>query len=235
MASSVARPRGVSVASFARWCAGLSAYDTKPSASGGSVVRCTLCRVSPVEWVLLDSPAFALCEPLALGRRMRDIRMKRLCRGEPATQPPGRSFVAHGFSRCSLPSGPAPTRYFRAHQLRHLPDVPEIVQRSLMQHLLRERDPEESLCIFRPGGARPPSEVMVGFIDDLREQFGVEPICRVFRWPRPRPSGTNPGSGIRRGARHGRNATKCCAQSSVASGTSTARCAGRGRSGGKWA
>src|SRR6185369_14017522 len=34
--------------------------------------------------------------------------------------------------------------------------------------------------IFRPGGARPPSEVMVAFIDDHRERFGVEPICAVL-------------------------------------------------------
>src|SRR4029453_14916493 len=34
--------------------------------------------------------------------------------------------------------------------------------------------------VFRKGGARPPSEVMVAFIDDHRERFGVEPICRVL-------------------------------------------------------
>ncbi len=32
---------------------------------------------------------------------------------------------------------------------------------------------------FRPGGARPPSEVMVGFIDDHRDVYGVESICTV--------------------------------------------------------
>src|SRR5438876_8625475 len=30
---------------------------------------------------------------------------------------------------------------------------------------------------FRPGGARPPTEVMVAFIDAEREAHGVEPIC----------------------------------------------------------
>ncbi|MBY6159222.1 IS3 family transposase [Pseudooceanicola nitratireducens] len=33
---------------------------------------------------------------------------------------------------------------------------------------------------FCDGGARPPVEVMVGFIDDHREAHGVEPICRVL-------------------------------------------------------
>ncbi|MBU2958961.1 IS3 family transposase [Paracoccus sp. 1_MG-2023] len=33
---------------------------------------------------------------------------------------------------------------------------------------------------FCDGGARPPVEVMVGFIDDQREAHGVEPICRVL-------------------------------------------------------
>ncbi|MEN8184625.1 MAG: IS3 family transposase [Myxococcota bacterium] len=31
---------------------------------------------------------------------------------------------------------------------------------------------------FGPGGARPPTEVMVSFIDEHREEHGVEPICR---------------------------------------------------------
>ena len=44
----------------------------------------------------------------------------------------------------------------------------------------RERDSEEGVCVFRPGGARPPSEVMVGFVDDHRDRFGVEPICAVL-------------------------------------------------------
>ncbi|MFV1979453.1 MAG: IS3 family transposase [Myxococcota bacterium] len=31
---------------------------------------------------------------------------------------------------------------------------------------------------FAPGGARPPTEVMVSLIDEQREEHGVEPICR---------------------------------------------------------
>ncbi|MEX2374333.1 MAG: IS3 family transposase [Dehalococcoidia bacterium] len=33
---------------------------------------------------------------------------------------------------------------------------------------------------FGPGGARPPTEVMVGFISDHRVEYGVEPICEVL-------------------------------------------------------
>jgi putative transposase len=44
----------------------------------------------------------------------------------------------------------------------------------------RERDPAAGIGVFREGGARPPSQVMVGFIDDHRETFGVEPICAVL-------------------------------------------------------
>src|SRR5439155_676513 len=40
-----------------------------------------------------------------------------------------------------------------------------------------ERDPAEGVRVFRPGGARPPTEVMVAFIDAEREAHGVEPIC----------------------------------------------------------
>ncbi|WP_408609192.1 IS3 family transposase [Falsiroseomonas bella] len=33
---------------------------------------------------------------------------------------------------------------------------------------------------FGPGGARPPVQAMIGFIDDHREVYGVEPICNVL-------------------------------------------------------
>ncbi|MDV3249709.1 IS3 family transposase [Devosia sp. BK] len=33
---------------------------------------------------------------------------------------------------------------------------------------------------FRPGGARPPTEAMIAFIDCYRGHYGVEPICRVL-------------------------------------------------------
>ncbi|WP_092163846.1 IS3 family transposase [Bosea sp. CRIB-10] len=33
---------------------------------------------------------------------------------------------------------------------------------------------------FCPGGARPPTPVMIGFIDDHRGAYGVEPICKVL-------------------------------------------------------
>src|SRR2546422_11181470 len=60
---------------------------------------------------------------------------------------------------------------------------------------------------LREGGARPPSQVMVGFIDEHREKFGVEPICAVLpiapslyyelkardRDPHRRPGRTRPG------------------------------------------
>src|SRR5687767_12738698 len=38
----------------------------------------------------------------------------------------------------------------------------------------RQRDPAEGVGVFRPGGARPPSEVMVRFIDQHRGQYGVD-------------------------------------------------------------
>ena len=38
----------------------------------------------------------------------------------------------------------------------------------------------QSIGVFRPGGARPPTEVMVSFADECREAYGVEPICRML-------------------------------------------------------
>src|SRR5918997_2579239 len=43
-----------------------------------------------------------------------------------------------------------------------------------------QRDPPEGVGLFCPGGARPPLEAMIAFIDDHREAYGVEPICRLL-------------------------------------------------------
>ena len=42
-----------------------------------------------------------------------------------------------------------------------------------------QRDPEERLDFLR-GGARPPLDAMTSYIDEHRDSFGVEPICRVL-------------------------------------------------------
>lgn len=34
--------------------------------------------------------------------------------------------------------------------------------------------------MFCLGGARPPVQVMMAFIDDHREAYGIEPICKVL-------------------------------------------------------
>ncbi|WP_440870864.1 IS3 family transposase [Variovorax atrisoli] len=36
-------------------------------------------------------------------------------------------------------------------------------------------------AFFAPGGARPPAEVLMGFIDKHRDAFGVEPLCTVLQ------------------------------------------------------
>src|SRR3546814_12742637 len=35
---------------------------------------------------------------------------------------------------------------------------------------------------FCPGGDRPPVQAMKAFIDEHRDAYGVEPICRVLPW-----------------------------------------------------
>jgi putative transposase len=43
-----------------------------------------------------------------------------------------------------------------------------------------QRDPAQGERVFCPGGARPPVQAMIAFIDDHREAHGVEPICKVL-------------------------------------------------------
>jgi len=43
-----------------------------------------------------------------------------------------------------------------------------------------ERDPSQGVSLFRPSGARPPTEAMPSFIDEQRDAYGVEPICAML-------------------------------------------------------
>src|SRR6202161_253334 len=43
-----------------------------------------------------------------------------------------------------------------------------------------QQDPAQGERVFCPGGARPPVQAMIAFIDDHRQAHGVEPICRVL-------------------------------------------------------
>src|SRR3984957_8471334 len=43
-----------------------------------------------------------------------------------------------------------------------------------------QRDPAQGQRLFCPGGARPPMEAMISFVDAYRDDHGVEPICRVL-------------------------------------------------------
>ena len=43
-----------------------------------------------------------------------------------------------------------------------------------------QRDPAQGERVFCPGGARPPVQAMIAFIDDHRQAYGVEPICKVL-------------------------------------------------------
>ena len=44
-----------------------------------------------------------------------------------------------------------------------------------------ERDPEDGVGVFRGGGARPPYPLIVDYIDQHKDRFGVEPICAALR------------------------------------------------------
>ena len=43
-----------------------------------------------------------------------------------------------------------------------------------------QRDPAQGVGVFCPGGARPPVQAMIAFIDEHRGVYGVEPICKAF-------------------------------------------------------
>jgi hypothetical protein len=45
---------------------------------------------------------------------------------------------------------------------------------------LRDRPHQDRIGVFRSGGARPPTQVVVDYIRAHKDRFGVEPICRVL-------------------------------------------------------
>src|SRR5437660_227400 len=59
------------------------------------------------------------------------------------------------------------------------PSVPSLISFAIARSS-GDRPPAAGIGVFREGGARPPSQVMVGFVDEHRETFGVEPICSVL-------------------------------------------------------
>ena len=67
-----------------------------------------------------------------------------------------------------------------------------------------QRDLEAGQRVFRPGGARPPSEVLNDFVDQHRQAYGVESICKVLQQIAP--------SGYWRHAAHQRNPQLRCAR-----------------------
>src|SRR5829696_3964939 len=58
----------------------------------------------------------------------------------------------------------------------------------------RERDPQDLGRVFRPGGARPPTQVIVDYIDTQRGRFRVE----SGRGPAPRSDESEDVRGLRR-------------------------------------
>ena len=74
-----------------------------------------------------------------------------------------------------------------------------------------QRDSAQGVGVFRAGGARPPTEVMIAFIDDHRASYGVEPICALLpiapsTYYAHQRAGADPGAAL--GAR--RSATTRC-------------------------
>src|ERR1700682_2498654 len=60
-----------------------------------------------------------------------------------------------------------------------------------VRELRRPNEPPKRAASFFRGGARPPTQEVVAFIDANRDELGVEPICTVLRsaaqacrWPR---------------------------------------------------
>ena len=101
----------------------------------------------------------------------------------------------------------------------------------------RERDSEEGVRVFRPGGARPPSEVMVAFIDDHRDRLRGRADLRGVA-DRPvdvlSAQGASSADPTRRSPRAQRDDV-LRGDHSAHLGREPLRCTARARSGSRWA
>ena len=54
------------------------------------------------------------------------------------------------------------------------------LDREVKEAASRQQDSQACERFFRPGGACPPIEVIRRFIDEHRDAYGVEPLCKVL-------------------------------------------------------
>ena len=64
--------------------------------------------------------------------------------------------------------------------LSEVADRVKALEREVRELRQAKRDPSQGAGLFCGGGARPPTEAMIAFIDEHRDAHGVEPICRVL-------------------------------------------------------
>jgi len=57
-------------------------------------------------------------------------------------------------------------------------DRVKALERKVKELAPGQQDPAQGLGIFCAGGARPPRQMVMSFIDAHREELGIEPICR---------------------------------------------------------
>ena len=61
-----------------------------------------------------------------------------------------------------------------------------------------QRDPPQGFGVFCPGGARPPIQDIIAFHRRSPGGYGVEPICKCCRSPRPPPTPRSRAAAIRK-------------------------------------
>ena len=102
-----------------------------------------------------------------LAVRRRSARLPRRSAARPRR-------CATGFARPSAIRAGAPARP------RPSSERIKALERESPRAAPSQRDPAQGVGVFCDGGARPPVEAMIAFIDEHRAVYGVEPICRVL-------------------------------------------------------
>ena len=99
-----------------------------------------------------------------------------------------------------------------------------------------QRDPAQGVGLFCDGGARPPLQAMIAFIDDHRAGLrGRADLPRAADRPVDLLRTCRPAAGSRPACRPGRGGTRSCGPRSAGSGRRTSGSTGCARSGGSYA
>src|SRR6185312_2564574 len=126
------------------------------------------------------SPAASAGPSRKFGPRSHGPRLRECAPAPKSDAPPPRPSQPRPHCEAPPPSNPIAQSPPPCPSIRLLTRERLSIQRFADSGIPLASQFKRPLVLFRAGGARPPVQAMIAFIDDHRQAYGVEPICRVL-------------------------------------------------------